>query len=277
MRTKSIVAFLVGVFLLFASSLNAEMRKWTRANGRQFKAEFVKCEGPVVTLKKPGGTEMTVRMRNLSDEDQEYVRGDTKPGNGDSKPASEELPAIPKKPAEKTRRNNGDMAHKDKPSPPSEEPSSDQPKTMIVEAKGSGKDKDEALKDAFRAAVRKVVGAYVEEETVVKNDQIIKEQVLTYSGGFVKTHGIKSEESKDGVFSVTIWALVEQDKVVKRLRTTSMTVKDVPGGNIWDEIQSKRWRDKEAVAMLRSVLKDFPANCMTTEVVGEPKTQGQGE
>ena len=71
-----------------------------------------------------------------------------------------------------------------------------------MEAKGSGKDRDEALKDAFREAVRKVVGAYVEEETVVKNDQVIKDQVLTYSGGCVKTHGILSEDSTGGIVQV---------------------------------------------------------------------------
>ncbi|MGO8747203.1 MAG: hypothetical protein ACLQNE_14550 [Thermoguttaceae bacterium] len=52
---------------------------------------------------------------------------------------------------------------------------------MIVEAEGSGKDRDEALKNTFRDAVRKVVGAYVEEETVVKNDELIKDKVLILS------------------------------------------------------------------------------------------------
>ena len=163
-----------------------------------------------------------------------------------------------------TRRSHPTTSH----APQPEEPSADQPKTTIVEAKGSGKDRDEALKDAFREAVRKVVGAYVEEDTVVKNDQVIKDQVLTYSGGCVKTHGILSEDSKDGAVHVTIWALVEQDKVVKRLRAASVSVKEFAGGKMWDEIQSKRWKDKEAEAMLRSVLKGFPGNCMKAEVVG---------
>ena len=51
-----------------------EMRKWTRPNGGQFEAEFVKREGAEVTLRKPDGTEMTVRMPRLSDEDRTYVR-----------------------------------------------------------------------------------------------------------------------------------------------------------------------------------------------------------
>ena len=78
MRTKSVLMCLIGLLLLSASSLNAEMRKWTRKSGKQFEAEFVKREGPVVTLKKPDGTEMIVRMPNLSDEDRKYVNQLTK-------------------------------------------------------------------------------------------------------------------------------------------------------------------------------------------------------
>ena len=78
MRTKSIVLCLVGLLLLVASFSNAEMRKWTRKNGKDFEAEFVKREGPVVTLKKPDGTGMTVKMGGLSEEDRKYVNQLTK-------------------------------------------------------------------------------------------------------------------------------------------------------------------------------------------------------
>jgi hypothetical protein len=286
MRTKVVVTFLVAMFLLFASSLNAEMRKWTRKNGQEFQAEFVKVENKVVTLRTPDGKEITVKMPGLSEEDRNYVKQHRTSGKaeGDSKEPS----AVPEKPAKKpdTKKHSGksdsaskekpDVADKETPTPQPEEPSSGQPKTMIVEAKGSGKDRDEAIKDAFRDAVRKVVGAYVEEETVIKNDQVIKDQVLTYSGGCVKTHGIVAEKSDAGVVQVTIWALVEQDKVVKRLKAASVSVKDVAGGKIWDEIQSKRWKDMQAADLLRSVLKGFPANCMRAEVVGQPKHVDKG-
>jgi hypothetical protein len=277
-----------------AHSTSAEMRKWTRKNGKEFTAEFVKLEHQsdgknVVTLRKPDGSEMTIRLGNLSEEDRKYVKqltksqgkpetkdqGGQKTADQPTSPASAEEPKhAGKKERGKQKKDSPAVATKNKPAHPTEEPASDQAKTMIVEAKGSGKDRDEALKEAFRDAVRKVVGAYVEEEAVVKNDQIIKDQVLTYSGGCVKTHGILSDY-KDG--SITIWALVEQDKVLKRLKAASVSVKEVAGGKIWDEIQSKRWKDKEATDLLRSVLKDFPANCMKAEVVGEPKHEDKGD
>ena len=84
MRATSIVVCLVGLLLLFVSfSDAAEMRKWTRKNGKEFEAEFVKLEHQsdgknVVTLKKPDGSEITVKMPGLSDEDRKYVKQLTK-------------------------------------------------------------------------------------------------------------------------------------------------------------------------------------------------------
>jgi len=89
MRTKSLVTCLVGLVLLFASSSSAaEMRKWTRKNGKEFEAEFVKREGPVVTLKKPDGTEIILKMPGLSEEDRKYVKQLTK-GKGKAAPKEE--------------------------------------------------------------------------------------------------------------------------------------------------------------------------------------------
>ena len=288
MRAQTLLALLAAVIVVVGVPSFVEARTWTKTTGEKIEGEFVKKERAVVTLRTSDGTEVTVRMPHLSDEDQKYIRehGEAKPktkagdeANRAAQPApaanEEESKRGGKKRHRKQKDDGSAVAVKVMPEPP-EKPSSDQPKTMIVEAKGSGNDRDEALKDAFREAVRKVVGAYVEQETVVKNDQVIKDQVLTYSGGCVKTHGILSEDSNGGIVQVTIWALVEQDKVVKRLKAASVSVKAVAGGKIWDEIQSKRWKDKEAADLLRSVLKGFPDNCMEAKVVGQPKHADKG-
>ncbi len=55
-----------------------------------------------------------------------------------------------------------------------------------VVAEGVGLTVDDARKDAFRSAVRQVVGAMIDAETLVKNDQIVADEVLTFSAGMVK-------------------------------------------------------------------------------------------
>jgi hypothetical protein len=59
------------------------MRKWTRKNGKEFQAEFVEMEKDqeghnIVTLRKPNGNELTVRLGNLSEDDRKYVKRQAK-------------------------------------------------------------------------------------------------------------------------------------------------------------------------------------------------------
>lgn len=91
MRSKLLLACLVGLLLLFASFSSAEMRTWTRKNGKMFEAEFVKVEKDsdgklVITLRKADGTEMTVHPPGLSDDDRKYVKEMAKPqGNAEAR------------------------------------------------------------------------------------------------------------------------------------------------------------------------------------------------
>ena len=61
--------------------------------------------------------------------------------------------------------------------------------TNIVFAKnitvtGYGNSKDEALKSAFQNAVEQEVGVLVDSKTVIRNNKLIKNKILTYSNGF---------------------------------------------------------------------------------------------
>ena len=60
--------------------------------------------------------------------------------------------------------------------------------TKEVIAEGVGDSHDNAIKDAFRNAVRQVVGVYVDSETLVKNDKLVDDKILTLSNGFINDY-----------------------------------------------------------------------------------------
>src|SRR6516225_711892 len=95
---------------------------------------------------------------------------------------------------------------------------------QTVVAEGVGATPEDALKDAFRAAVRQVVGALVDEETVVKNDKVISEKVLTYSDGIIKD-GYKElgRTNDNGLWRIKISAKVERRSVALRLKEAHVT------------------------------------------------------
>ena len=88
-----------------------------------------------------------------------------------------------------------------------------------VISRGMGKDAASATKDALVQAVQQVVGAMVDSETLMKNDAILKEQVLTFSDGFVSKYEVLKAPApnKYGLYETTIKAQVEQKKLRGKL------------------------------------------------------------
>ncbi len=145
------------------------------------------------------------------------------------------------------------------------------PGTPQVIAEGVGATGDEALKDAFRNAVRQVVGAVVDAETLVKNDEIISDKVLTYSDGFVKTYEEIGKKQDKGLFRTKIKATVERRSVIAKLQAANITVKDVDGKGIFAEVVTQLDAEKNAKELVEKALEGFPLNVLQAEVVGKPE------
>lgn len=114
----------------------------------------------------------------------------------------------------------------------------EQPSTQVVIAEGVGKTPDDALKDAFRDAVRQVVGAVVDAEIRVRNDEVIDDQILTYSDGFIKTYQKVpgSEKRQEGLTRLKIRATVERRSVIAKLTAAKVAVKGLDGENLFAEV-----------------------------------------
>ena len=86
-----------------------------------------------------------------------------------------------------------------------------------VQAKGQaaiyGKDvsqaRDKAIDDARRKAVEQAIGSMVSSETVTENFQLISDKILSKSSGYVRRYKILSEGSEEGIYQVTIEAMVQ--------------------------------------------------------------------
>ena len=97
-------------------------------------------------------------------------------------------------------------------------------------------------KSAIQKAVRKALGEVVDAETIAENGELIKDEVLTYSDGFIsKTLDISGPE-KDAdlpLFTLTIQAEVIRSKVVKRLKEVNIKVVEIDGNSLFAQALSK--------------------------------------
>lgn len=100
--------------------------------------------------------------------------------------------------------------------------------TKKVISTGVGLTESEALKDTTRNAVQQVVGAYILSDTYVKNSQLIKDEILINSNGFVKSFKIISQtKDSNGLVKIEAEVEVEPSNVTKRLGELNIALKDV--------------------------------------------------
>lgn len=143
--------------------------------------------------------------------------------------------------------------------------------TQTVVVEGAGETADEAIKDAFRVAVRQVVGAFVDAETLLENDELIRDKVLTYSNGCIKKYSEIRKVEENGLFRVKIRADVERTQVIERLKAANVETKNIDGKSLFAEAITDLEREKDATALLKQAMNNFPINCLKVNAIGEPK------
>lgn len=83
-----------------------------------------------------------------------------------------------------------------------------------VIATGMGVDANAALLNAYSNAVQQALGLYIDAETLVQNDEIVRDKILTYSKGFIEEAKQISSSEANGIFQVKIRAKVKREQLL---------------------------------------------------------------
>ncbi len=141
---------------------------------------------------------------------------------------------------------------------------------MSVYAEASGIDSDEAVKQALREAVRVAVGSFISSQQVVENDEVIKDQIISYSDAFVSRYQKVKEESVDGLINVKILATIVKAKLADRLKDTHLISEGkVDGEGMFAESLSQADRLKSACALLGNLFEAFPEKLCRVDPIGQ--------
>lgn len=225
---------------MFASNV-VLARTWTDNTGRhRAEADFVDASGTEVRLALAGGGAVrTVPLSRLSRTDQEYV---ARRVEGRAGVTGREMPAGTNQ-------------------------------TVVVE--GVGRTAEEALQDAFRNAVRQVVGALVDAETLVRNDEIISDQILVFSEGFVATYEILDDRFHDGLYRRKIVASVKRGSLLTRLRSSNVVTGAVDGRSLSAEAFGRMEAERDAARLLQRYFEHYPASVLVAQPNGKPRLDGR--
>ena len=128
-----------------------------------------------------------------------------------------------------------------------------------VRGKGVGGDKTEALKDAYRDAVERAVGLYVDAEQMVKNEELVKDQILTQSNAYIEKYDVMKENAKpNGLVEVQILAEVRKSALTKKISDVmpaqTFQLNSAVTQNLHAKLVTEEKRNKDGAALLKNAL-----------------------
>lgn len=147
-----------------------------------------------------------------------------------------------------------------------------------VMGRGVGIDEAEALKDAYRDAVERAVGLFLDAETVVKNDEVLKDQILTQSNAYVSHYDkLDTQKLNGGLIQVRIVAFVKKRPLTTKLRDV-MPAQTIQLGAValkdaHAEVSSSGKRDRDAARLLENALKGQDPCLMLVKASLDPQSQ----
>ena len=130
---------------------------------------------------------------------------------------------------------------------------------------GIGATLESAEKQALASAIRQAVGAYMDSKTIVENEEVIQDRILSVSNAFVEKYEVVGQPKKtsDGLIEITILAKVKTNQVVQALKENNLISGEVAGQNLWAEASTKVMNAQDAVAMLEAKLPEFIKGSVT--------------
>ena len=134
---------------------------------------------------------------------------------------------------------------------------------VTVEAKGQGESVEAAKKDAVRNAIKKAVGELVGAETLVENDELVEDKILTLSNAMVEKADYGDAASiSDGLYEVPVKAVVKKGQLNQELKAIGIAKGAVAGDSLAAKLFSGKERVANAEKFFSERLKDFPKNVM---------------
>lgn len=132
---------------------------------------------------------------------------------------------------------------------------------VTVEAKGQGETVEAAKKDAIRNAIKTAVGELVDAKTLVENDELVSDKILTLSNAMVeKADYGEAESSGDGLWTISVTAVVKKGRLNKELEKIGIATGAVSGSSLAATLFSGRERVANAEKFFAERFKDFPGN-----------------
>ena len=142
----------------------------------------------------------------------------------------------------------------------------DSRKVYYIRVAGLGDTVEQARSNGFRLAVEQAVGTMVLSETEIRNQRIVRDEIITYASGFVDRFEILSTAQQNGRYRVTMDVWVGESKIARRLLNQSVGTGTIDGARLAVQVETLQQERQSADRVVETVVRDFPKRAFTVEV-----------
>ncbi len=149
---------------------------------------------------------------------------------------------------------------------------------VTVEATGRGESPKEARKEAIVAALRQIVGEYVEADVVIANDEVVKNEILSFSNaGGVKSEQVGQPRFVEGdLVEVTMRVTIDPKPLVARVKGVAKAGARLDGAALAAEIAAAKDDYEAKKRVLDKAFANLPASIMTVKVLDADGSPSEG-
>ena len=131
-----------------------------------------------------------------------------------------------------------------------------------IRATGVGSSFDEAKESAFKQAIENRIGVLVLSDREVQSYKLLKDEILTYSAGYVDDYDVISQDKAGKKWFVTLDVWVSSSKLTSRIISSKESDGRMNGKKASDSFTSFVKQKQQADRLTSKVLSGFPENAV---------------
>ena len=142
----------------------------------------------------------------------------------------------------------------------------DSQKTYYVRVESTAPTPAQARAEGFKLAVSQAVGTLVVAESEVKNQELLRSEIIQYSSGYIQDFKILSEAQVGSMTRVVMDVWVTESKIADRLLNVSKADGAIEGEKSAAQYRSNINQLQSGDRLLEMVLRDFPSKAFDIQV-----------
>lgn len=142
----------------------------------------------------------------------------------------------------------------------------DSQKAYYVQVESTAASAAQARAEGFKLAVSQAIGTLVVTESEVKNHQLVRNEIVQYSSGYIQDFKILTETQVGSMTRIVMDVWVTESKIADRLLNVSKADGVIEGEKSAAQYRSNLNQMQSGDRMLEMVLNDFPSRAFDIRV-----------